>query len=310
MTLPERLEYIRPSSMAAIELCPGRALMEARACALVPALRDACSPAARQGTLGHEVVAQTLSLIYQRPDGWMDLEAAQTRMAHAFDSLDPWSRDSARRCLSYGVALVDREVARVGQAGVHLSIERHLSGQGIDIGRGGTADLVIVTDDKAVVADWKLCFLSQGDAADHLQLACYAVMAWDKYQPKAVEIHLANGRRREWSSAIYDAHAIDLARDRVQRAVAAARAECPHLSAGIDQCRYCKALPLCRAARERIMHAAHSQALFGAQPEDRIRLAEDAALARRFAEEAKNLQKMWRKELRTNQSPSHQGAIQ
>lgn len=308
MTLPELLEYIRPSSMAAIERCPGRALMETRACALVPALRDACSPAARQGTLGHEVVAQTLSLIYQRPDGWMDPEAAQTRMAHAFDALDPWSRDSARRCLAYGVALVDREVARVGQAGVHLSVERHLSGQGIDIGRGGTADLVIVTDDKVVVSDWKLCFLSQGDAADHLQLACYAVMAWDKYQPGVVEIHLANGRRREWSSAIYDAHAIDLARARVRKAVATALAESPHLTPGIDQCRYCKALPLCRAVRERIMHASHSHALFGTRPEDRAQLAEDAALARRFAEEAKALAKLWRDEAHNRPQGENRGA--
>jgi hypothetical protein len=44
------------------------------------------------------------------------------------------------------------------------------------------------------------------------------------------------------------------------------------------------------------MHAADHLALFGVTDADRARLAEDAKLAQRFAEQAKELAKHWRAE--------------
>jgi len=295
----DRADFIRPSSMGAIELCNGRPLMEWRAITLVPALERMNRPAAEQGTMGHAVTAQTLSLTYQQPGGWTMPDDALGQMARAMDKLEAWTRDAVRRCVAYAVALVDQ--AMQDEFEVTIQIEMHLSGQGIGIARGGTADLVLLCRDlengrirRVIVADWKLGWLDQGHAADHLQLAAYAVMAWDKYQPdQGVTVHLAQGRRQEFSSAHYTASAIEAVRQRILAAVAAAWTDEPEIRPDIDACRYCKALLFCRTAREHIMHAADQLALFGESVTDRVQLAKDAAMARRFAEDAREVAKLW-----------------
>lgn len=301
----DRAPFVRPSSLDALENCPGRALMEARAIAQCPSIDHVRRPAADQGTRGHAVIAQTLALIYHGPDGWGHPADALAIMAPAMEALEPWTRDAVRRCVAYAVALVDQAIQ--GELDISVQVEMHLSGKGIDIGRGGTADLILVCRVPGysevawvIVADWKLGYLEQEHAADHLQLAAYAVMAWDKYQPKRVTVHLGQGRRQEFTSANYDAQAIQGARDRIKSAVHEANADSPELRPCIDACRYCKSILFCKPLRERIMDAADSLALFGADPKDRIKLAEDAALARRFAEDARELAKAWQAEIQSD----------
>ncbi len=285
-----RVDFIRPSSLAAIELCAGRPLMEARALSAVPANGRLVRAAAQQGTLGHEVIAQTLALIYHGPARTAPGDAL-ARMASGMEQLQPWARDGVRRCVAYVVALMDAE-ERAGRRPV-LHVELKMSGKGIGVPRGGTADVVIQSGDLVIVEDHKLGFLDQGDAADHLQLGAYACMAWDRFRPAEVHVHLAQGRLRDFSAARFTRDHIDATRARVFAAVARAEQADPPLSPTIDACRYCKAITHCRALRERIMLATAELALMGAEPEDRLRLAEDAALARRFAEEAKALAKQW-----------------
>lgn len=298
----DRFEYIRPSSLGPIEACNGRALMEARTVRLVPAILQLSRPAADQGTMGHAVVAQTLALTYQQPGGWTMPDDALTQMAAAMARLEPWTRDAVRRCVAYAVALVDQCVQREFE--VTIQIEMHLSGAGVGIARGGTADLVLLCRmpgesrvAHVVVSDWKLGWLDQGEAADHLQLGTYATMAFDKHQPyQGVTVHLAQGRRQEFTSAHYQPAMIEFLRPRILDIVHAAKSDAPTLNPTIEACRYCKAITHCRAVRERIMHAAEERALFGDEVADRIKLAEDAALAKRFVEEVKALQKQWQDE--------------
>lgn len=293
------LEFIRPSSMEAIELCPGRPTMEARAVRLVPTLRDLCSEPARQGTLGHDVLAGVGRDAFA--GDWSRAQAIiagiEGRMAH----LAGWTKDAVRACLAFLCALVATNVRRFAR--VEVLEEVRLDGLGIDIPRGGTADLVLLCYDAAgvlrlvVVADWKLGFVSQGDAADHLQLGGYSVMAWDHWQPtQGVEVHLAAGRRHEFSSALYDAEAITGVRARIRRAVAAARAEAPELRPSLKACRYCRAILFCRAFREHFMDARDQLALFGFDPVDRLALADAIALAKRFAADGDALLKQMRAE--------------
>jgi hypothetical protein len=311
----DRAPFIRPSSLGPIELCPGRPLMEARAVAEAPAIEHMDRPAAQQGTMGHAVVAQTLALTYHQPGGWTVPDDALAQMAHGMQRLEPWTRDAVRRCVAYAVALVDE--ASQGEYDIAVQIEMHLSGQGIDIARGGTADLVLVCRDPVtgrirwvIVADWKLGWLDQGHAADHLQLGAYATMAADKYRPDlGTTVHLAQGRRQEFSSAHYQPADIDAVRRRIRAAVAGAWAEAPELRPSIDACRYCKALTLCRPAREHIMTAIERAALFGAAtPEDRVALAEAAAMARRFADDARDLAKQWQAENQSEHAKRTRGA--
>ncbi len=297
-----REDFIRPSGLDAAEHCNGNPAMQARAVRLVPAILRITHVVAEQGTMGHVVVAQTLALTYQQPGGWTLADDSLSQMAGAMSKLEPWTRDAVRRCVAYAVALIDQAVQQEYE--VTLQIEMKLSGATVAIGRGGTADLIILCRRPGeavirwvIVSDWKLGFLDQGHAADHLQLGTYAVMAYDKYKPEmGVTVHLAQGRRQEFSSAHYTPEQIAALRPRIIGVVRAAWADEPPLNPCIAACRYCKAITHCRAVRERIMHAAEEKALFGDEVIDRIKMNEDGALARRFAEEVKALQKQWQAE--------------
>jgi hypothetical protein len=267
--------------------------------AIAEAIERILRSAADQGTKGHAVVALILALTYHQPGGWITPADALGQLAGHMEALEPWTRDAVRRCVAYAVALVDE--AMQDEVEVTVQIEMHLSGQGIDIARGGTADLVLVCRNpdtqrivRVIVADWKLGWLDQGEAADHLQLGAYACMAWDKYRPiQGVTVHLAQGRRQEFTSAHYRADDIETCRNRIRAAVAAANDPAAPVRVALEACRYCRAITLCRTLREYLMNAADTLALFGATPADRLRLAEDATLARRFAEDARELAKVW-----------------
>lgn len=295
----DRRPFIRPSAIPSLALCPGKALMEARAVDLCPELLRIEHGAAKQGTMGHAANAQTLTMIYLGNDGWRSPAECLEVMAKIYAGLEPWSADAARRCVAYAVALVDQQTARGWDVEIH--VEMHLPGSFLGISRGGTADLVILCRGKdspkvvrVVVADWKLGWLDQGEAHNHLQLHAYACMANEKYSPvEGVEIHLAQGRRRDFSAASFAPEVLPTIAENVRRIAMAAFAPHPEIKPSLEACRYCKALPLCRAAREEIMKASEEAALFGIENMDRVNLAESAALAARFAEEVKLLQKEW-----------------
>jgi hypothetical protein len=222
---------------------------------------------------------------------------AIAKMEGALSALEPWSADAARRCVTYAVGVIEREKAT--GLDVSIEIEMQLPGASIGIPRGGTADLVVLVRDqgkivRVVVVDYKLGFLDQGEAADHKQLWAYAVMAARKYEPTmGVEIHLAQGRRRDFSAAWFDLADIENAAEHCKRIAMAAFGADPELRPAIDACRYCKALPMCRAAREEIMKATEELALFGVDDTNRMKMAETAKIAGRFAEEVRALQKEW-----------------
>lgn len=291
-----RTRFIRPSSMPAIEACPGRPEMEARACAVVPGLESLTSHAAEQGTLGHAVIADLLRDAFA--GDWSQAGVVLAAMESRTAGLEPWCRDAVHNCIRYACDLLRLLVQTFR---VELLIEEHLDGTGVGIIRGGTADLILLCYDRdgvlvrVVVVDWKCGFLYQGEAADHLQLATYAAMAWHRWRPsQGVEAHLAMGRRREFSSTFYDHEAVALVVHRVRAAVTAASHRHPPLRVSPKACQFCKALALCRAAREHVMHAAEEHALFGADQSERVRLADDAAVAKRFAQAAEELAKLWR----------------
>ena len=55
------------------------------------------------------------------------------------------------------------------------------------------------------------------------------------------------------------------------------------------------------------MHAREELALFGADPQERVRLHEEEKLARRFAEECRKLRKHWAEEMTTSTNQEAHG---
>lgn len=287
--MTDLLAFLRPSSLAAIELCPGRPAMEARAVQQVPELRDLCSEPARQGTMGHAVLAGVLSDAFA--GDWSRAAEVIAGVEPRMSALAYWTKDAVRACLAYAMHLIQRLSHRYAR--IEILVEVKLDGAGIDVPAGGSADLIIVCFDGAgrcmrlVIDDHKCGFVSQGEAADHLQLGGYAVMGFDRWHPvEGVEVHLAMGRRHEFSCALYGAQAIEGVRARIKAASAAARVPAPELRPCLKACRYCRALIFCRPAREFIMDARDQLALFGFDPAGRLDLQDAAALAKRFAQDA------------------------
>jgi hypothetical protein len=225
--------------------------------------------------------------------------------------LERWTQEAVRGCLDYAIRLIDWLAEKWHR--IEILVEQWLDGAGVDIQRGGTADLIVLCYDgadrlqKVVIVDHKCGFLSQGDAAEHLQLGCYAVMAHDRWRPlQGVVVHLAMGRRDEYTAALYGDDLIEPTRIRVRTAVKACREDEPALRPGFLACRWCRAMCFCRPLRERIMHATEEFALFGADPADRIRLAEDARLAKQFAREADHVAKLWRAQQQERKADNNQ----
>jgi hypothetical protein len=263
------------------------------------------SPQAREGRRGHQWIAQTLTMLLDARDGWDDVDEAVDSLEALYRDLSEWTRACVRRCVSYAVAL-HRKLLGQGWDRVKVQIERKLSGAATGIPRGGTADLIFVCRGaqarKVVIVDWKLGFLDQGAASHSKQLTCYAVMAYDKWHPEEVEIHMAQGRRRSFTATNYPEDIMEVLRVSISDLANLARGQAygrkPQLTCCLEACRYCRAFPLCRVARKRvnegrirIMDALHEIALFGTEPPDLVQLDEDIRLCRRFAEAGKELQK-------------------
>lgn len=297
------MTFVRPSNLGALSICAGKAQMESRAVIAMPVLERLESPQAAMGTLGHLVIAQTLALMYHGDDAQTrDQDECLAKMSGAMARLSEWDRDVVRRCVGYAVALIEKY--RPNRDGI--LIEQKMCGKLIGIARGGTADLVLVCGDIVIVLDHKCGFLDQGHAAEHVQTAAYAVMAYDKFKCREVHVHLAQGRLapgNRFSSAAYDVHAIAAARSFTLGIVTKASMVTAQLSPSIKACRYCKALTVCREARGYFMRANDSMSMFGAPetPEDRLAIADAAAIAKRFSDEVKLLQKQWAKEIQADQ---------
>lgn len=291
--------YLRPSSLAAVAECPARPAMEALAVEQCPTIQHIESPQAKQGLVSHGICQQAVSLIYHRPGGRSDPAGAIESLGPMMRRLGSWTVDAIRRCITYVVAIVEREEA--DGYDVAVECEMHLPGRHLGIERGGTADVVIICRDRdtgvvvrVIIVDYKYGFLDQGHAAEHVQLHTYGAMAWEKFRPvRDLEVHLAQGRLRSFTAALFTGDVIPRIEARIREIVTAAKAPDAPLRPCIAACRYCKALTLCRAARDRIMSTVHEAQLFGIDTRDRVKLADDAALAARFAEEARALAKAW-----------------
>lgn len=324
-------EFIRPSATPALEQCEGRAAMEARAIALIPELATRTSPQARMGIVGHALAEQAISLIY---DHGMPAPEAHRALADSYSDLDSWTRSCATKCVTYVVALVEREKKACRRVKVYHEIK--MSGRGLEMPRGGTADILIASwaEDprdrvpfRLIFEDHKLGFLDQGHAADHLQIAAYVVMGWDRmhkwarlddYSACEVEAHVAqprawnydtNSEPLRYTAATYTSEHIEPTRRKLIGIYRRARGARPKLNPCIKACRYCKALVLCRAAREHFMDAAESAALFGINNANLVEMNEAAKIARRFAEEVKEAGKILSERNNQpqtlNQEPTH-----
>lgn len=279
-----RLEkFVRPSTLTPQSLCQGYALMNAIALELYG--EEAEDPAASVGTLGHAAIAQA------RTYG---------KLAIDWPGLDEFTKGCAQRGLDWLrdlIAALDIEPSNV-------LVEHHLAGNAFGLPRGGTADIVLLRPfEKAWIIDWKFTYNEQDAAPDHDQLSAYARAAADTFKVDDVEVILYCAREdkaHRITRASFNADALrstgewiaDVTARSREQLTAAANGMALELVAGYEQCKHCRALPICKTARKFMSDAVElAQVMDPETPNEWGALADAMKVADVFAEKTKDMVK-------------------
>lgn len=109
----------------------------------------------------------------------------------------------------------------------------------------GQADLILVTDDAALVIDYKT---GRGDmpvAQDNPQLASLAVLVWKRYKVSSVRVAIVQPWAGKPTVADYSTNALTLAEGWLQETLARAATATPEDRRAGEWCKYCKARFAC-----------------------------------------------------------------
>lgn len=285
------LEFIRPSNLKPISLCNARPLMEAAIVNLFGEPAD--SPEANVGKILHKGTQDIIEHwklcqeTGERGAEWGDAIAlgvnAVGEQYPDLSSYDLWCLEFAGR---YARDLIVKHDVHPD----NVLTEQKLDMLDVGIGRGGTADLVLVIPHKrAIVADWKFGHLESDSADENDQTATYGGAAAATFKVREIEVHLVQPRAEKYaraSAAVFDAKALDAQNAWTRAVVALASGPNPQLAASYDACKHCRALTRCAEAKEKIVQAQQALELIG-KPDDPDawgELAGMAKLAAKFGE--------------------------
>lgn len=167
----------------------------------------------------------------------------------AFAQLDAEDQELVSKCQDFALSKLPQDHnVKVMEVERWVSLKR-----GQEIVTSGWLDLVAVNDTVAYVFDWKSGRAPLSERSATLQLAAYSggvmqefgvskVLAW-AYQPRlGVEYHA------EFTS-------LEAIIQTVERVIAASNNPDAPLNPSLEACQYCRALPVCEAAREAGMNA-------------------------------------------------------
>lgn len=283
-------KYIRPSSLGAIALCSARPTMEAHVVAIEG--EPAASAVADLGNALHDRAEAIVLSVVAGTFGWE--EAIEHEAANmAAEGVDSWSI----YCVRYAVGIVASLVRKHNIEIDNILTEHSLDMASLGFAQDGTADVILVVPGELViVADHKFGFVDQGEASEHDQISAYAAAAVETFNAKRVIVALIQPRAEKENritQASFDADSLRKNRAWTQSVINLARAENPPLTAGYEQCKFCRALHRCPEARKKFMDAKEALEIIG-KPLDADgfgELADSAKLADKFAEVGKDMAK-------------------
>jgi hypothetical protein len=112
----------------------------------------------------------------------------------------------------------------------------------------GTVDVLIVKEDKAVIIDWKFGRNEVEEAANNIQLGCYAVGAAQKWGVSSVECHVFQPRIGHRSN--YTFTDLSAVRESIEELIEIAEGSEWRLNPSEKTCQYCRAKIDCPASRK------------------------------------------------------------
>ncbi len=281
-------DFIRPSSLYAIDACPGRPTMEAAAVNIFG--EPEADPAANMGTQAHAITAEAINLWKETQEEWGEIITKACNQA-IVEKVDPWTVRCIQMCLEFARDLIAKHEIQSDD----VLVEEPLGMSDLGMERVGTADLILVIPfEHAIVCDWKFTFLDAGDADDHEQLQAYGISASATFMTDKITVYLFQPRapkKHRASAASFDAATLRESLAWTRSVVARARADNPELKPSYSACCHCRALPTCSAAKERIMQAKEALTMMGTptDPSTLGELCDAAKLAEKWADAAKDL---------------------
>ena len=205
-----------PSRLQRLHACPGSYRME-------QGLPDVSGADAERGTRLHEACA-TLHMA----------------------GLSPEELNLAAK------ALKARESVMI--EGAELHTEEHLTIRDPEtdaVLTEGTADVVIVHEGEALVADYKFGASPVPPASKNLQLAAYALGVMQRYQVRQVTARIIQPLASDGGGEAYTFTRPDAILRNIRSIIARCKADSVTLCPG-DHCTYCRAFRMCPAARARM----------------------------------------------------------
>lgn len=284
-----RDKFIRPSSLGAVALCEARPTMESHVVSV-----DGEQKPAAVADLGHDLHSrfEHAVIAWKKSAAWDDAIADALAKATA-EGVDSWSVYCLRFTLETLRDLIDKHSVQRD----NVLTEHSLAMDAMGFSQNGTADVVLVIPNVLVIViDNKFGYVDQGDAEDHDQLSIYAAAAADQFTAPDVIVALVQPRAEKANritQAKFDADSLRANRAWTRSVINLARRPNPPLTAGYEQCKFCRALPRCPEARKYIMDAKEALETIGA-PLDADgfgQLADAAKLADKFAETGKDMAK-------------------
>ncbi len=309
---PVRDDYIRPSALSAIAICPGRPTMEAAVERVFGQAEEEAEDdeegeeeapergnVAQLGTEAHAWGETGIRLLAMDRDGkpneilpHIDTIIAKLNELHAepeVTKMDKWTW----WCIEFYVRKVHELCVMHDIQPLNILVEHHLTMDGLGFRQGGTSDCILVVPFvKVIVIDFKAGFLDQDDASEHDQLAAYAYGAAKEFSVDQVQVWIVAPRcdkDRRVSGGAFDAEALRTAGIWIEAITRRARIADPEIVPSYTSCLYCKALTRCNPARSWLMNTQEALTLIG-DPTDADewgRLADAQAIAGRFNKEGK-----------------------
>lgn len=245
---------IPPSMLNQLRLCPGALKMQ-------EGLPYESSPEAVEGTRLHGEVARAIN--GEEAGDWMDEE----------------QKELVERCVAYA--------HQVGGEGAKFWTEvKVYVMDGEEEMTHGTCDLAIRrADGSTACIDWKFGRTPVAEIGRNYQLAAYALGCMHRFSASDCDCHIFQPRIHNATHYLFAKP--DAIRSNIRHIIEECRSETLTLSAGEEQCRYCKARGKCPAFanRMRSLVANAGRAELLADPETVVRLYEAGKTVKKFLTE-------------------------
>lgn len=285
--------FVRPSAIGAIAACNGRPFMED---AVVSAFGEpSTSEIAEVGNAVDGFMGKGIEA-WKAGAEWGDAiaDACNQAAASGLNRYDVF-------CIQISIEFIRDLVAKHDAERDNVMTQHWLDMSAYGINRGGTCDVAIVIPFKLlIIVDEKAGYIDQGDASEHDQTMVYGVAGAETFKVPEVEVYLfqpRNEKSRRITGTKFNAVSLRKNAAWTSAIVRLAMAENPEIKPGYEQCKYCKALTRCAAAKEYFMLAREAAALIGkpTDPDAWGELVDAAKVAQRFYEEGTDAAKAWAK---------------